>query len=276
MRGSNRMTLIVLAILGIAGCSDKPTGVEAPRVGVTTTWLQCAVRDIAGEQFEILCLLPPGDCPGHFDVSPGTIRRLSRCPLLFRFDFQRGVDNKLSGMTSRGLRIVEVNGTRGLCVPDSYLEACRRVAEALAKRYPASAERFRSRLLAVEERVSSLAETAKTKVADGGFRGVKVIASGRQEMFCGWLGLDVVAALPRAENTTSSALEKLIALGEASGVRLIVSNLQEGRRAADSVAQRIEASVVVFSNFPSMDSGQQRFDDLLLNNLASLIQGAKP
>lgn len=75
---------------------------------------------------------------------------------------------------------------------------------------------------------------------------------------------------------TSSSLEKLIRVAERSDTRLIVANLQEGRRAADSIANRVGATVIVFSNFPSMERGQRQFDDLVLRNVSSLIQGAKP
>jgi zinc transport system substrate-binding protein len=271
-----RILLFIPVLLNMHGCSSKPAVTEKPRIAVTTSWLECAVRDIAGQDFTVLRLLPPGDCPGHFDVSPGTIRNLSRCPLLLRFDFQEGLDTKLSGLTSRGLKIVEIQNADGLCVPETYLNACRQVAGVLQKRYPVSAENFISRLAVSEGRLSQLSTTVQKKISEVRLQGTRVVASERQQTFCRWLGLDVVCTFPRADDMTPSSLEKLIAVAETSGARLIVANLQEGRQAADAIAQRLDARVVVFSNFPSMEHGQQRYDDLVLSNVGCLVKGARP
>ncbi len=270
------MPLALLLLLVVSGCSNDSDSPRERAISVTTSWLECAVKDIGGGRFETVRLLPPGDCPGHFDLSPGTISRLSRCSLLFRFDFQKGLDRKLAGLASGGLRIVSVAMPGGLCVPDSYLNACRQVERTLGGRYPGSAERFRSRLAAVEKRLSELSAVVHKKMADAGLRGGRVLCSDHQSAFCRWLGLEVVAEFSRADDMTSSAIEEVIAAAERSDTRLIIANLQEGRQAADAIAHRLHATVVVFSNFPSMGSDQRRFDDLVLRNVESLVQGAKP
>jgi len=267
--------LLLPALLSLSGCSKHSGSETKPPIGVTTSWLECAVKDVAGGRFETVRLSPPGDCPGHFDLSPGTVRLLSRCSLLFRFDFQKALDRKLSGLTTRGLRIVSVAMPGGLCVPERYLDACRQVQAALERRNPGCAEELRSRLTSVEKRLADLSAVVRRKIADAGLRGEKVVCSEHQSSFCRWLGLEVVAEFSRAENMTSSAVKQVIAAGERSGARIVIANLQEGRQAADSIAKRLHAAVIVFSNFPSMDSEQQRFDDLVLGNLESLVRGAK-
>lgn len=267
---------LLLGLLWVSGCSERHRSTSKPRVGVTTSWLECAVKDIAGFRVGTVRLLPPGDCPGHFDLSPGTMSLLSRCSLLFRFDFQEGLDSKLSPLASKGLRTVSVATPGGLCVPDSYLEACRQVERALAEAYPDSAEEFRFRLKGVEARLSGLSAALREKVASSGLLGEKVVCSEHQSSLCRWLGLNVVAEFSRAENMTSSALQEVIAAAERSGVRLVIGNLQEGRQAADSIARRLGATVVVFSNFPSMGPEQRGFDDLVLSNVESLIRGGEP
>ena len=134
---------------------------------------------------------------------------------------------------------------------------------------------MRSRLIAVEKRLADLSAEVRAKIADAGLRGEKVICSEHQSSFCRWLGLEIVAEFSRAENMTSSAVQQVIAAGERSDAGMVIANLQEGRQAADSIANRLRAAVIVFSNFPSMDSAQQQFDDLVLSNVESLVRGAK-
>lgn len=270
------MLLLLPAFFSLSGCSKAPRSQKKPPIAVTTSWLDCAVRDIAGERFETVRLLPPGDCPGHFDLAPGTLSRLSRCSLLFRFDFQEGLDSRLSGLASRGLRIVSVTVPEGLCVPENYVEGCRQVKAAIEEMYPSSAEQFGPRIAEVERRLSDLSAMVRRRIAGAGLRGKKVVSSDHQSSFCRWLGLEVVTEFSRAENMTTSAVQQVIVAAERSGAGLVIANLQEGRQAADSIAQRLAAKVIVFSNFPSMDSDQRRFDDLVVSNLRSLIRGARP
>lgn len=274
MRSRCWSILILAILLNYVGCSSKQRSREKPSIGVTTSWLEAAVRDVAGQDVDVVCLLPPGDCPGHFDLSPGMVRRLSRCEILFRFGFQSGVDEKLSGLTSRGLRIVEVVRTDGLCIPDVYLDACGQIADVLGGT-SAAAEELRDRLSTVESRLSGLSASVHRKIEDAGLRGEKVLCSDRQEQFCRWLGLDVAATFPRADDMSSSSLQELLSTAQKSNVRAVIANLQEGRKAADSIAQRLDATVIVFSNFPSKEAAQAGFEELLLDNVRSLIEGTR-
>jgi ABC-type Zn uptake system ZnuABC Zn-binding protein ZnuA len=267
--------LSVAFLLALGGCAGKRRSPEEPRIGVTTSWLEAAVRDVAGQDVDVVSLLPPGDCPGHFDLSPEMVRRLSRCEVLFRFEFQRGVDEKLSGLTSRGLRIVEVARTDGLCVPEVYLDACRQIADGLQGTSAAPAEGLTERLAAVESRLSKLSASVQKEVEDAGLRGRKILCSDHQERFCRWLGLDVAATFPRADDMSSSSLHELISTAQKSNVRAVIANLQEGRQAADSIAQRLDVPVIVFSNFPSKEAAQAGFEELLLDNVRSLIEGRR-
>ena len=54
----------------VAGCENKPGEESRAEVAVTNSYLGCAVRELCGDDTEVLCLVPPGMCPGHFDISP--------------------------------------------------------------------------------------------------------------------------------------------------------------------------------------------------------------
>ncbi len=264
---------ILPGLIALTGCSKKTRTEKGIPVGVTTSWLECAIHDVAGRRCQPIRLSSPGDCPGHFDLAPGTLRRLSGCSLLFRFDFQAGLDSKLSGLRARGLRVVPVAMPGGLCVPQRYLSACRQVEEILQRSYPWFGHEFRERVEAVEKRLSDLSEGVQARIAGASLRGEKIVCSEHQSDFCDWLGLEIVAEFSRAEDMTSSEVEKVIAKAEREGARLIIANLQEGRRAAEVIGRRVGARVIGFSNFPSMAADQRRFEDLVLDNVESLIQG---
>ncbi len=88
------LCILIIAVFGF-GCRQKNEPPQTVEVAVTNTYLQAAVNDLTAGGVEVFCLMPPGMCPGHFDMSPEQIRRLLNSKALFRFDFQAGIDDKL-------------------------------------------------------------------------------------------------------------------------------------------------------------------------------------
>lgn len=265
--------LFVLLAVAASGCSGGDVGLAAPeRASVTTSWLDCALRDVTGDRFEILQLCPPGTCPGHFDMKPSQLSAMRGCSILVRFDFQKGLDAKLSRMLREGLNVVPVTAGEGLCVPGTYLDSCRQVAAGVIARYPDLKNLCSAELEKAETRLAALGEEVRRRVKDTGLVGKKVITSPHQAAFAGWLGLDVVGTFRGSESETVRSLAGLIARSEKQDVAFVVANLQEGDRQARALGERLRARVVVFSNFPA---AKQTFDCLVRANVDLLLEAAE-
>ena len=63
--------------------------------------------------------------------------------------------------------------------------------------------------------------------------------------------------------------------GQKSAVQWIIANLPEGRQAADALADRLAAQVVVFGNFPD-GQGSDSFDRLVRDNVTLLVKATQP
>jgi len=264
-----RAPIIVLLCLIPWGCRAQPPG--APTTAVTTSYLECAVRDLLGDEVEVASLAPPGSCPGHFDPTPSDVRALSAAALFLRFDFQSGVDAKLAPLVARGLLVHEVFLPEGMCVPEVYAAACRSAVEGLAQAFPERSAGIEDALTAVEARMQKLALELRGRVERAGLTGAPVVASGHQAEFCRTLGLTVAATYSGGDEETVRALKEMIKAGDESSVRVVVANLQEGTARAEALAERLAAPVVVFSNFPAMTEGEDTFDELARNNVARLV-----
>lgn len=269
-----RLLLVLCAAALLAGCS---TGSDDPRpvVATTTSYLECAVRDLAGDQFRVARLLPPGCCPGHFDVSPAILDNLARTRLLLRFEFQSSLDNKLQHFRDNGLRIAAIPSPDGLCVPATYAEVCRSVCRALCDANPEHAFRYQNRLAEIEHRMTALAVETQATVQTNKLAAARVLASGHQAHFSRALGLEVVARFTGGETAGFKELETCIRAGNEAHVRFVIANLQEGVQLANPLAQRLGATVVVFSNFPSMTDEEATFDALVRRNVAALLKAAE-
>jgi zinc transport system substrate-binding protein len=238
---------------------------------VSNPYLAAALRDLLGDDTPLVLLAEPGACPGHFDLRPSQMRQLRSGGLLVRFDFQQALDARLDrSAAAPDVATVAVPG--GMCEPESYLSACRQLADALVARGRLSRGEADARLAGISARMDDLADWAAHEIDAAGLRGAKVLSSARQAAFCRRLGLDVVATFSAVDTAQPSQIDRAVRAGEQAGVALVVVNLPEGRQLADALADRLGARVVVFGNFPD-GQDSQAFDQLVCRNVAALAQG---
>jgi len=264
---------LMLSIWALCGCDHRHEPPPVPTVSVTSTYLESAVRDLCGDTVRVSCLAPPGMCPGHFDPTPGQVRRLLDSELVIRFDFQEHLEQAVRRIRDR---VVSIRGRDGLCLPQTYLRTCRDLVPFLEDRLRAS-DGLDTRLRSLEDRMQRLSRTVQDRVEAAGLKGTPVLASYHQRAFAQWLGLRVVGTFRNAEVTTPGQIEACLAAARQGHVQLVIANLQEGTELARNVAREVGASLVVFSNFPDTgaDSGPA-FDRLVLSNIDRLLNPQAP
>ncbi len=266
-----RLVLAVLLALA-AGCarSGPPPGTTAD-IAVTNSYLECAVRDLCPSGVTILCLAPPGMCPGHFDISPAQVRQLRNCRALLLFDFQQSIAESLSRLREGGLQMELIPAPAGLCVPDSYLATCRQVSRILAAVYPEKATQLAERLASIEERLQTLATDLRAAIAGAGAAAAGVLTSRHQAVFAEWLGLKPIATFIGSDLETVAGVDHCLKQAAGADVRFVIANRQEGTGLAEALAERLHAKAVVFSNFPESSEGVDGFDRLVRDNVGLLL-----
>jgi ABC-type Zn uptake system ZnuABC Zn-binding protein ZnuA len=274
---SNRKLLCLLAFLTVpnvfvTGCRDKPAEGPPVEIAVTNSYLGCAVRELCGDDTQVLSLAPPGMCPGHFDISPSQVRRLCDCRVLLLFDFQKQLVKTLSRVKQRGLKTALVAETGGLCVPETYLSVCRQVSDILAAEHPEMKGRYQQRLRQIEKNLKSLSQELLEKVHQAGISSAKVLTSHHQADFLDWLGLETIETFVGGDIETIAGVERCISKARGQDVRFVVANKQEGTEMAKALAERLGAQAVVFSNFPELVGQKSGFHQLLRANVDALLE----
>lgn len=273
------VSLLVLVACCLPGCSQKASSASAvsgkPSVLVTSSMLEemaceiCSGGDDA--PVTIQSLVPPGSCPGHFDLSPRVRPALENAALVIRHDFQGALDDRIAKLASHAPEVLAVESKGGLLIPDRYAALAGRVAACLGKRFPERRESFETRVAALAERVKAAGRDAHSRAER--WSGRKVIASLHQRAFAEWLGLEVIGEMARPEDVSPRELERLMALKPEA----IVANLQEGTQAAEALGQRLGVPVIVFSNFPNSEGYGRGYGELLSANMDRLDRAwAKP
>ncbi len=166
---------ILYSALFLAGCKNTGSDPIQPEIAVTNSYLQCVVKDLCPD-VEVLCLAPPGMCPGHFDILPSQVVNLAHCRMLLLFDFQKSIEDSLSRMKENGLKIHSVKASSGLCVPETYVAICTEVCNVLCSQYPEKAGQYAQRLGLIQQRLE--------RVAAELVAGVKQAVPDRRKLSC--------------------------------------------------------------------------------------------
>jgi len=254
---------ILFFVVGIAGHAA-----ERPVVVVTTSMIATAVRDVAGDAVDIETLMPAGTCPGQFDLEPQQVRRVRSAVLVIRHDMQGFLDSRLAAAGVPADAVIAPALSDPFNVPANYAEYCARLAAELARRVPTVASVCGPRLAAIRAQAERTAEEMRRRAQP--LAGVRVVAAAFQAGFLRWLGLDVVATFPPADDPPPGLLQTAVASGRARGAALVVGNEQNGRRVPAAIAQALGVEVAMLSNFPAR-SAPGAYEELVEANVKVLL-----
>jgi len=268
LRAASLLASVLLALVAPAALCAAETG--KPVVVVTTSLLAAAVREVAGDGVEVETLLPPGTCPSYFDLEPAQVRRAAGAVLFLRHEFQPFLDAKLTaiGVDASRRAAPEIGGAN--CIPANYARLCHGVAEALAARLPAGATDFRARAAEVARQAAERAPVWRERVAP--LRGRPLLVAFRQVGFAKWLGLEVAAEFPPAEDPAAAAVTAAIRAAQSAHVVAVVGNGPNGNRTPEALAAALKVPVVMLENFPSAVA-PAGYWTMVEANIAALLAG---
>ncbi len=265
-------TAAALALAGLAAACAGPGGAaeapSRPTVVVTTSMLAEAVRAIPAleNRVRIVDLVPPGSCPGHFDLRAGQLGELRTAVVILYPDYQEGLAGKLGALPGLGPKLVRIPTPASPLVPPVFTRMVETVAAGLERMEPRWRGRLTTSLEPTRGRLEALGRRLRARAAP--MVGTPVAASHFQAELCGWLGLHVVAELPRNGDAAPGHLAEVLD----PRVRLVVANLQEGTAAAKTVGERLGVPVVVLSAFPGAPGYGEGYGHLLETNLDLLVK----
>ncbi|NLH17577.1 MAG: zinc ABC transporter substrate-binding protein [Phycisphaerae bacterium] len=270
--------MVTLAVMGPMGCAKKTDPSPQPQIAAANSYLDAAVRDLGIESSRIMNFVPPGMCPGHFDLTPSQAGRLVSCSVLLVFDFQNQIASSLPRRHDSGLKISVIAPPPGLCITDSYRSIVRQTATILETANLLSVADATTRLQALEERMERLEQAVRSDMERAGIRNDAVLVSIHQEAFARWLGLNPIGTFRGSDIETPGPIQSALDSAAKQPVRWIIANQQEGTELAQSLAKRLSARLVVFSNFPDTagnDMERPAFDSLIRDNVRRLVEAAR-
>jgi len=245
------MAAIVLLCI-LSGCSGKPGEAgssEARTIVVSDTILSEIITSLLPSgRYRVESILPPGQCPGHYDVKLTDIEKMKKAVLIVSF---RGMSfMEKAELDDRRQLVIDPEG-RNWMVPDSYVKGLTLLAEQLSKHFPEDGAEIARRKEQAILLVKKGSEALVQKVTGAGLSGKPVIASSMQKEPLEWMGFMVVAEYGRQEAMSTREVVRLADIGKDRGVIMVVDNIQSGPDAGKGIAETLRAPHVVLTNFPS-------------------------
>lgn len=262
--------LLIVGASPLLGCAQRP-GLE---VVTGTSLIADIVKDIGGGKIQVRNIIPPGSCPGHYDVKPGDIEALAKGKFFLIHHWQRGHENikgliRAANNPNLAIKVIEVKGN--WMAPPVQAKAVNKIATVLAEIDKDNSAYYHRRAKERQEAILAKSEEVRSKLDKAKIDGMKVICADKQAGFVRWVGFEVVATYGRPEELTVTKVAEIVAKAKAAGVALVIDNLQSGPKAGKGIARDIGAIQVTLSNFPGGFKRADTWEKALDRNVELLL-----
>ena len=240
-----------------------------------SSFITSIIQNVSDGKLEARTFIPPGVCPGHYDVKSSDIEALVNSKAFFIHNYQQNYENVtglIEAAENPALIITVINITGNWMTPPVQAEAVGKIAEALGEIYPENAAYYQGNATERVQVILSKGVEVKYTLIEAGIEEVKVICAEMQAGFVGWAGFDIVATFGRPEDLSPADVNQLITEAKQAGVALIIDNLQSGSTTLGaSIEQDVEAIPVTISNFPGGLENTETWEKAIDKNVDLLL-----
>jgi len=269
--------VLIVAVVGALMAVVVLTQHTPPSVDIMagSSFIADIIQDVSDGELESRALIPPGTCPGHYDVKPSDIKALANSKAIFIHNYQQNYENvtgAIEAADNPALIITVLNVTGNWMVPAVQAVGVGKIAKALGELYPENAKYYQGNATERAQSILDKGEDVRSELMESGVEGVKVICAEMQAGFVGWAGFDIVATFGRPEDLSPADLNQLVTQAQQAGVALIIDNLQSGSTTLGvSMEQDIEAIPVTISNFPGGLENTETWEKAIDKNVDLLL-----
>jgi len=270
-------TVLALLVLFFAGCQTgtRETGTaNRIRIVASDTILSgMSEALLPSDRFEVTVILPPGQCPGHYDLKLSDLANVKNADMVVSFrgmPFMQGAEideNRHFPVDSRG---------QNWMVPDAYIAGLETLADKFSELFPESALLINERKERAAREVAEKNAALKARMESAGVGQKPVIASSMIREPLEWMGFRVTGEYDRPESISAKEIADLVRTGKAEGAVLIADNLQSGPDAGKGIAEALGVTHVTIANFPLENGYAATLDDNVNAVLAAAFAGKLP
>lgn len=277
---------LVSAVMGIlllfgallSGCSSEEETASTLEVVTTTSLLSQVTDRIGGEKVETTNIIPPSQCPGHFDIKPSDVQKLSDAPIFLMHGWQGEMFSQelIASADNDDLKTFVLNSKVGENVnwmsPPVQKAAVDDVVAALSEVDPDNAAYYETSGETYKDEIDVKAAEMRQVITANNFSDVKVMCNVQLTGLIRWMGLDIVSTYGRPDELTPQVVKDLVDTARAEDVVLFIDNLQSGADAALQLSQEVGCAQLTITNFPGGYEGLDTWEETLEYDVNLIVE----
>ena len=267
------IALLLSLLVSAPGCSEEQTS-DKLQVVTTTSIIASIVEQVAGDRIEVANIIPPAQCPGHFDVKPSDVQMLADAQLFFKHGWQGEMFSTqlIDSANNPDLKVVTLNIDGNWMTPTVHSQAVGNITAALAEADPENAVFYQNNAKSFQDAITAKGNELKAELTAANVSQYKVICGDMIKGLIVWTGFNVIASYPRPEDLTPQKMQELIDQGKQAGVAIVIDNLQSGKADAGvTMAEEIGAAQVTLTNFPGGFDNTETWEKALEKDVELLL-----
>ncbi len=268
------LVLVLAAGVLFSGCATEDSA--KIKVVTSTSLISQIVERVGGDMVSAVNIIPPAQCPGHFDIKPGDVQVLADAQLFIIHNWQgeKFSDELIASANNDELVKVMIEVPGNWMTPTVQREAADKIAAALIQIDPDNSAYYQNGADEYKAAVTAKESEINARLSQVNLSAINVLCDEQQTGFVAWTGLNIIATYGRPETFTPQVVKDLVDLGREGNVTLVIDNMQTGGESGKALAEELGVAHIVLSNFPggyeNTDTWEQAIDmniDLILDTI---------
>jgi len=269
------ITILVLSLVAtplFGGCSPATT--SGLKVVTSTSLLASIVERVGGDRVDVLNIIPPAQCPGHFDVKPGDIFKLAVANLFLLHGWQgeKFSQELIDSANNPDLTVVKIDVKGNWMTPPVQLEAIDKITASLCQVDTQNSSAYQKSATELKGKIEAKGAEIKTRLAEANLSSVNVMCADQLPGFVKWAGFNIVATYGRPDSLTVQVMKELVDKGREAKVTLIIDNLQSGQDAGAGIAEELGCNRIILSNFPGGFDNTETWEKAIDRNIELILE----
>ncbi len=270
--GAFLLVILLMASYVLGGCTGEDQ--DKLKVVTSTSLISSIVERIGDDSVDVVNIIPPAQCPGHFDVSPGDVQKLAAAELFLLHGWQgeKFSEELIASADNPDLTVVGINIEGNWMTPAVYQKAVGTITDALVQVDAANASTYEKSASGLKKIIADKGAGIEARLADKNLAAVNVMCADQQMGFVRWTGLNVVTFYGRPDSLTPQVVKELVDTGRQENVSLIIDNLQSGQDAGAGLAEELGCTRIILSNFPGGFDDTETWEKAIDRNIDLILE----
>lgn len=239
----------------------------------STSIIAYIVDNIGGDYVDVVNIIPPAQCPGHFDIKPGDIGKLADASIFFYHGWQgeKFSEEVIQSANNPDLIVEVLNIEGNWMVPSVQIAAAEKIGGIMGDVDTKNKTVYDQNIAAYIDYIGNTETTLRAELSEIDLSQVNVLCAEQQAGFVKWTGVNIISTFGRPETLTPQIMQELIDKGNESNIVLVIDNMQSGPDAGKSIAEELNCNRVILSNFPGGFEGIDTWEGTIDKNIELIL-----